>query len=168
VGEVGVRADNVVQHYWPEHPARDADGFFHTGDLAQSSVDGSFTIIGRAKDMIISGGENIYPAEIENLLAQHPAVAECAVIGQPDARWGEVAVAVVVLRESVRESGWEAPLQAWLDGRLARFKWPRRWVQAEGLPRTALGKVQKAALKNQLEGEDFDPLSPNASSTALR
>jgi fatty-acyl-CoA synthase len=79
-------------------------------------------------------------------------VAECSVVGQADARWGEVAVAVVVLRDaSVAAEGWDAPLRAFLDGRLARYKWPRRWVRLETLPRTALGKVQKAALKALLE-----------------
>jgi fatty-acyl-CoA synthase len=151
VGEICVRAPNVVHHYWPERPALDAEGFFHTGDLAQQALDGSFTVVGRSKDMIISGGENIYPAEIENLLAQHPAVIECAVVGQPDARWGEVAVAVVVLRPGPEVSGeWEAPIRAFLDGRLARYKWPRRWVQVAELPKTALGKVQKAALTHLL------------------
>ena len=152
VGEVCVRAPNVVTHYWPDTPALDADGFFHSGDLAQQSADGSFTVVGRAKDMIISGGENIYPAEVENLIAQHPAVVECSVVGQADARWGEVAVAVVVLREpQAAGDGWEAPLRDFLDGRLARYKWPRLWVRLETLPRTALGKVQKAALKALLE-----------------
>ncbi|WP_066159965.1 class I adenylate-forming enzyme family protein [Hydrogenophaga pseudoflava] len=152
VGEIAVRAPNVVATYWPDRPALDADGFFHSGDLAQQAADGSFTVVGRAKDMIISGGENIYPAEIENLIATHPAVAECSVVGQADARWGEVAVAVVVLRDaSAAAEGWDAPLRAFLDGRLARYKWPRRWVRLEALPRTALGKVQKAALKALLE-----------------
>jgi fatty-acyl-CoA synthase len=146
VGEVWVRAPNVVRHYWPDLPACDAGGFFHSGDLAQQAPDGSFTVVGRAKDMLISGGENIYPAEIENLLAQHPLVAECAVVGQADARWGEVVVAVVVLRDGTN-GDWAAALQAFLDGRLARYKWPRRWHQVDALPKTALGKVQKPALK---------------------
>jgi fatty-acyl-CoA synthase len=141
----------VVRHYWPDLPAWDADGFFHTGDLAQQAGDGSFTVVGRSKDMIISGGENIYPAEIESLLAQHPAVAECAVVGQADARWGEVAVAVVVLRASEASDEWDAPIRAFLDGRLARYKWPRRWVQVAELPRTALGKVQKPELRRWLD-----------------
>ncbi|QHE83747.1 class I adenylate-forming enzyme family protein [Hydrogenophaga sp. BPS33] len=145
VGEVWVRAPNVVRRYWPDVPACDADGFFHTGDLAQQAADGSFTIVGRAKDMLISGGENIYPAEIENLLAQHPWVAECAVIGQPDARWGEVVVAVVVLHAAAG-TDWTDALRNFLDGRLARYKWPRRWHRVNALPRTALGKVQKSAL----------------------
>jgi fatty-acyl-CoA synthase len=152
VGEIAVRAPNVVAHYWPDRPALDADGFFHSGDLAQQADDGSYSVVGRAKDMIISGGENIYPAEIENLIARHPAVAECSVVGQSDARWGEVAVAVVVLRDPQQvKDGWDTALQAFLDGKLARYKWPRRWVRMEVLPRTALGKVQKAELTRQLQ-----------------
>jgi fatty-acyl-CoA synthase len=150
VGELWLRAPNVVRRYWPDQPACDTEGFFHSGDLAQQAADGSFTVVGRAKDMLISGGENIYPAEIENLLVQHPWVAECAVVGQADARWGEVVVAVVVLRADAPE-GWAAVLQDFLDGRLARYKWPRRWHRAEALPKTALGKVRKPALKALLE-----------------
>lgn len=149
VGEVLVRGPNVVRHYWPDVPACDGDGFFHSGDLALQTPDGSYTVVGRAKDMLISGGENIYPAEIENLLVQHPLVAECAVVGQDDARWGEVVVAVVVLREPVQEA-WTPVLQAFLEGKLARYKWPRRWQRVDALPRTALGKVQKAELKAML------------------
>ncbi|MGM9427453.1 class I adenylate-forming enzyme family protein [Hydrogenophaga sp. MI9] len=152
VGEICVRAPNVVATYWPDKPALDAEGFFHSGDLAQQAADGSYAVVGRAKDMIISGGENIYPAEIENLIATHPTVAECSVVGQTDARWGEVAVAVVVLRDPQgADDDWEAPLRAFIDGRLARYKWPRRWVRLDSLPRTALGKVQKASLKALLE-----------------
>lgn len=151
VGEIRVRAPNVVRHYWPDHPACDANGFFHSGDLARQAPDGSFTVVGRAKDMVISGGENIYPAEIENLLLQHPLVTECAVVGQADARWGEVAVAVVVLQPTAwAGEHWAQPLQDFLVGRLARYKWPRRWLKVDNLPKTALGKVQKAALKDLL------------------
>jgi fatty-acyl-CoA synthase len=150
VGEILVRGPNVVEHYWPDLPACDADGFFHSGDLALQSPDGSYTVVGRAKDMVISGGENIYPAEIENLLVQHPLVAECAVVGQEDARWGEVVVAVVVLRDPAQQE-WMPALQAFLDGRLARYKWPRRWQRVDALPRTALGKVQKPELKALLK-----------------
>jgi fatty-acyl-CoA synthase len=151
VGEVWVRAPNVVQRYWPDLPACDDEGFFHSGDLAQQAPDGSITVVGRAKDMLISGGENIYPAEIENLLAQHPLVAECAVVGQDDARWGEVVAAAVVLREGAGDD-WAATLQGFLEGRLARYKWPRRWHRLDTLPKTALGKVQKPALKALLVG----------------
>jgi fatty-acyl-CoA synthase len=146
VGEILVRGPNVVSRYWPDLPACDAEGFFHSGDLAMQLPDGSFTVVGRAKDMLISGGENIFPAEIENLLVQHPLVAECAVVGLDDARWGEVVVAVVVLRDPAPEE-WTPALQSFLDGRLARYKWPRRWHRVNALPRTALGKVQKTAIK---------------------
>ena len=151
VGELWLRGPNVVRRYWPDQPACDAEGFFHSGDLAQQAADGSFTVVGRAKDMLISGGENIYPAEIENLLVQHPWVTECAVVGQHDPRWGEAVVAVVVLREDAAED-WAASLQAFLEGRLARYKWPRRWHRVAALPKTALGKVQKPAVRALLEG----------------
>ncbi len=148
VGEVLVRAPNVAQRYWPDTPAVDADGWFHSGDLAQCAADGSYTVVGRIKDMIISGGENIYPAEIENLLATHPAVAECAVVGLPDEKWGEVVVAAVVLCEG--HAMGDEELLAWLRPLIARYKLPRRVVWLEALPKTALGKVQKAALTRQL------------------
>ena len=148
VGEICVRAPNVVQTYWPQQPAVDSEGFFHSGDLARQAEDGSFSVVGRSKDMIISGGENIYPAEIENALLAHPVVSECAVVAASDPRWGEVAVAVVVLAPgSTAGDGWEVPLKAHLEDRLARYKQPRRWLALEALPKTALGKVQKAALK---------------------
>ncbi|MFM8609576.1 MAG: class I adenylate-forming enzyme family protein [Burkholderiaceae bacterium] len=152
VGELLIRAPNVVQHYWPDRPATDAQGWFHSGDLGQCAADGSWRIVGRAKDMIISGGENIYPAEIEHLLAAHPAVADCAVLGQDDAQWGEVVVAVVVPRDGAADAaGIEAVLREHLQSRIARYKQPRRWVVAHELPRTALGKVRKDELKRQLQ-----------------
>ena len=151
VGEVCLRAPNVAQRYWPNLPAVDARGFFHTGDLARLAPDGSVCIIGRAKDMVISGGENIYPAELEHLLAAHPLVADCAVLGLPDAQWGEVLVAVVVLRAAVADTvAAQASLQAVLVGQLARYKLPRRWVWVDALPKTALGKVQKSVLAASL------------------
>jgi len=161
VGEIWVRAPNVVTRYWPDQPACDADGFFHSGDLAQQAPDGSHTVVGRAKDMIISGGENIYPAEIENLLIQHPWVTECAVVGMPDERWGETVVAVVVLTEDAAPDGaWVQPLQDFLKGRLARYKWPRQWLPSAALPRTALGKVQKAELQRQISDRPAADASP--------
>ena len=98
----------------------------------------------RSKEIIISGGENIHPAEIENLVAAMPGVAECAVVGLPDARWGEVPVLVVVPQPGQRPDG--PAILARLGERLARFKVPRRVVVAEALPKTALGKLQRAAL----------------------
>ena len=150
VGEVWLRGPALVQHYWPRQPALDEQGWFHSGDVAEIDETGCWTIVGRSKDMIISGGENIYPAEIESLLAQHPAVTECAVVGLPDARWGERVVAVVVLRD--QPSVTDDELLTMVRERLARYKHPRELVRWTALPKTALGKVQKAALKERLSG----------------
>ncbi|MCM3563607.1 class I adenylate-forming enzyme family protein [Hydrogenophaga intermedia] len=147
VGEICVRAPNVAQLYWPDVDAVDSEGFFHSGDLARQEAEGHYVVVGRSKDMIISGGENIYPAEIEQLLAEHPWVAECAVVGRPDERWGEVCVAVVVLRETAPVDDWTSGVEASLHGRLARYKWPRMWHRVDALPRTALGKVVKPAIR---------------------
>lgn len=142
--ELLIRAPNVVQRYWPDQPACDGEGWFHTGDLAQRAADGSYTVVGRAKDLIISGGENIHPAEIETPLAGHPAVAECAAFGLPDAQWGEVVAVAVVLKPQAVVADQE--LQQYLAERLARYKLPRRWLRVEALPKTALGKVQRQSL----------------------
>ena len=132
--------------------ALDAEGFFHTGDLARSDGDGSITVVGRAQDMIVSSGEHIHPAEVEHLLAQHPWVAECAVVGRPDEQLGEICVAVVVLRDGAPAT-WADDIAASLDGQLPRHKWPRRWHQAPALPRSALGKVQKPAVRAWLASQ---------------
>lgn len=148
-GELWVRAANVVQRYWPDVPARDADGWFHTGDLATQAADGSYTIVGRSKDLIISGGENIHPAEIEGPLAEHPSVLECAAFGVPDPQWGEAVAVALVLRPGAQASDEE--LRAHLAARVARYKLPRHCVRLEALPKTALGKVQRQALVALLE-----------------
>jgi fatty-acyl-CoA synthase len=106
--------------------------------------DGYYYIVGRKKDMYISGGENVYPAEVEGVLATHPGVVEAAVIAQPDAKWGEVGVAIVTPR--VPGSLSAEDLLAFLDGKLARFKLPRRVEFVDALPRNAMGKVVKAEL----------------------
>ncbi|MDO9357976.1 MAG: AMP-binding protein [Polaromonas sp.] len=145
VGEVWVRGPNLLTAYWkdPGNPAF-AGGWFHTGDLARCDDAGFYEIVGRSKDMIISGGENVYPAEIENLLADCPLVAEAAVVGEPDARWGEGVVAVVVRAPgAVLDANGVMQL---FDGKLARFKHPKRIVFCDALPKTALGKIQKAGL----------------------
>jgi fatty-acyl-CoA synthase len=144
VGELLIRGPNVAGRYWPELPVCDAQGWFHSGDLASQAADGSFTIVGRAKDLIISGGENIHPMEIESVLAEHPAVAECAVFGIADDQWGEAVAAAVVLAPG--HTAGEAELSAHLAGRLARFKLPRRWLWLSSLPKTALGKVRRNVL----------------------
>jgi fatty-acyl-CoA synthase len=142
--ELLLRGPNVVSRYWPGQPACDAAGWFATGDLAQQDADGSYRIVGRVKDLIISGGENIHPAEIEQALSLHPEVAECVAFALPDARWGEVVGVAVVLRAGASAS--EAELAGHLQERLARFKLPRRWFWMKELPRTALGKVQRNVL----------------------
>jgi fatty-acyl-CoA synthase len=143
VGELLIRGSNVMQGYWqdPHNPAF-ADGWFHTGDLARVDADGYYWVVGRSKDMIISGGENIYPAEIENLLANCADIEECAVVGQPDARWGEVAVAVLVVKPGSTLTA--SAVMALFDGKLARFKQPKKIIFVDRLPKTAMGKVQKA------------------------
>jgi fatty-acyl-CoA synthase len=148
VGELLLRAPGIVRHYWPDRPALDALGWFHSGDLGLRAPDGSYSIVGRIKDMIISGGENVYPAEIENLLAGHPGIAECAVVGLPDAKWGEVAVAACVPAAGSAEDS--AEVMRFLAERIARYKLPRRIVWLDALPKTALGKVQKPLLVQKI------------------
>ncbi len=150
VGEICIRAPNVAERYWPELPLKDDEDWFHTGDLARQETDGSYWVVGRAKDMLISGGENIYPAEIENYLAAQPGVIECAVIGLPDAKWGEIVAACVVLVQGVDAQQAQLDLSAVLSSQLARYKLPRQWHFLSALPKTALGKVQKAQLRAEL------------------
>ena len=155
-GEVCILADNLMRGYWSAGGQAGVglqDGWFHSGDLGQRAEDGCITIVGRSKDMIISGGENIYPAEIENQLVTLPGVAECAVVGLSDERWGEVPVAVLVRTSDAAGQSLtsEAVLQH-LQSRIARFKLPRRVVFITSLPKSALGKVQKPALQAQLHG----------------
>jgi len=154
VGQIEVRGPNVFQGYWrmPEKTAaeRRADGFFITGDLGLIDADGYVRIVGRNKDLIISGGYNIYPREIELVLDAQPGVRESAVIGVPHPDFGETPVAVIV-----PEPGAAPDLEAIAEaaGRaLARFKQPRRLILAEALPRNAMGKVQKAQLRKAHRG----------------
>ncbi|MBS7808868.1 AMP-binding protein [Variovorax sp. PCZ-1] len=146
VGEICIRAPNVAERYWPDIALKDEEGWFHTGDLARQAEDGSYWVVGRAKDMLISGGENIYPAEIENLLAAQPGVIECAVVGVPDSKWGEVVAACVVLATNETQEKAQQALSTALNSQLARYKLPRQWHFMSTLPKTALGKVQKAQL----------------------
>ncbi len=149
-GEVWVRAPNLARGYHrePDAPAF-AGGWFRSGDLAECDTDGFYEIVGRSKDLIISGGENIHPAEIENLALGDPAVADAAVIGLPDARWGEVPVLALVARPGC---GIDLDrLRALFAARLARFKQPQRIVVVDALPKTALGKVRKTELQAELK-----------------
>jgi malonyl-CoA/methylmalonyl-CoA synthetase len=149
-GELYVRGPNVFIGYWKHEDAtRDAfvDGYFRTGDLAVRSEDGYYTLQGRKSDVIISGGFNIYPREIEEFLEEQPGVAEAAVVGEPDRARGEVPVAYLVLKEDFDQAAVEAACRA----SLASFKVPRRFVVAPKLPRTALGKIQKHLLEQYRE-----------------
>jgi fatty-acyl-CoA synthase len=155
-GEILLKAPNLMRGYHRSTTSGiDAQGFFHTGDLACELEPGWYQVVGRNKELIISGGENIHPAEIENLISSHPAVAECAVVGLPDARWGEVPVLAVVRRPGVEAD--PAAILAALDGRVATFKRPRQVVWVDDLPKTALGKVQRAALVERLLGSIAPP-----------
>jgi fatty-acyl-CoA synthase len=151
VGELLLKGPNLFTGYWrrPEETRKAfTDGWFHTGDLAMRDADGFYTLVDRKKDMFISGGENIYPAEIEAALAAHPHVAEVAVVGMPDERWGEVGHAAIVLRAG---SGADADaLLAHCETLLARYKLPKRFHVLDALPRTGSGKVVKARLKTLL------------------
>ena len=155
VGEIQVRGENVMRGYFGQREATAAafadGGWYRTGDLARQDADGYYWVVGRSKDMIISGGENIYPAELEAVMAECPAIADAAVIGLPDARWGEVPVAVVIGRAGPTID--EAGVLALFDGRLARYKHPKRVIFVTDMPRTSLGKVQKALLVRQLAGD---------------
>jgi fatty-acyl-CoA synthase len=150
VGELVIRGPNLLQGYWNRPAAtRDAfsDGWFHTGDLARMDPDGCLYIVDRKKDMFISGGENVYPAEVENVIYELPQIAETAVIGVRDKTWGEVGRAVVVLKAG-QDLTAEAII-AHLQGRLARYKIPKQVVFLKQLPRNAAGKVLKNVLREE-------------------
>ncbi len=144
--ELLVRGPNVFAGYWrnPDATAEAlVDGWLHTGDVADRDDEGNYRIVGRLKDMYISGGENVYPAEVESVLHEHAAVADAAVLGVPDARWGESGVAVVVLRQEADEE----ELLAHCRARLASFKVPRSVRFVDELPRSGMGKVLKEQLR---------------------
>ena len=153
-GELWLRGPHVCKGYWQDPAATaaclDDAGWFHTGDVARADDEGFFYIVGRSKDMFISGGVNVYPAEIEAELLRHPGVADAAVIGVPHAIWGETGVAFVVPKENaVKPSPDE--LAGFLAGKLAKYKLPREFVFLETLPRTAYGKVVKAELRERFD-----------------
>jgi fatty-acyl-CoA synthase len=147
-GEIIVAGPNVMRGYWGQPEASAgvlADGWLHSGDVGTADEDGYVSVVDRIKDVIISGGENVYPAEVENALLSHPAVADCGVIGIPDGQWGEVGRAVIVLRPGQGASA--ADILGFLDGRLARYKIPKSVHFAAALPRTATGKILKKQLR---------------------
>jgi fatty-acyl-CoA synthase len=153
-GEVLVRGPNVTPGYWglPQATklAIDADGWFHTGDGGYFDAAGFLFISDRIKDMIITGGENVYPAEVESALMRHPAIAEVGVIGEPDPQWGEMVVAIVALKAGQTLKLEE--LRAFAGDHLARYKLPRRLEFVTALPRNATGKILKYQLRQNFLG----------------
>jgi long-chain acyl-CoA synthetase len=148
VGEVVVRGDTVMAGYWnlPEESAATLrGGWLHTGDLGAMDARGFLTLLDRAKDLVISGGSNIYPREIEDVLLDHPAVAEAAVIGVPDAEWGESLMALIV--PAAGASVDPGTLEELCLRRIARFKRPKHWRIVDQLPKNSAGKVLKRDLR---------------------
>ncbi|MGO9830728.1 MAG: o-succinylbenzoate--CoA ligase [Myxococcaceae bacterium] len=164
-GEIQVQGPTLMAGYLDDAEASAralAGGWLHTGDVGRLDAQGRLQVLARRLDLILSGGENVYPAEVEAVLSAHPAVAEAAVVGRPDAAWGEVPVAAVVLRAGARLDG----LLEWAAGRLARFKVPAEAVAVAGLPRTAAEKVDRVALREQLAAH-FSEAKPANGKRAL-
>jgi acyl-CoA synthetase (AMP-forming)/AMP-acid ligase II len=151
VGEVAARCDTAMVGYWknPELTSRRlVDGWVRTGDMGYLDSDGYLYIVDRKEDMIISGGFNVWPAEIEDVLCRHPAVSEAAVFGVEDPKWGEAVTAAVVLRPSMGAT--EAGIQEFLTERLAKFKVPKVvWVRTEGIPKSAVGKPLRRQVRSE-------------------
>ncbi len=149
VGEIVVRGPNVMQGYWNK-PAETAatlrGGWLHTGDGAYMDENGYLFIVDRLKDMIVSGGENVYSAEVENVLSRHPAVASCAVIGVPDPRWGEAVHAVIVLKPGAQAD--EAGLREHCRQFIAGYKCPKSIEFRADMPLSAAGKILKRDLRS--------------------
>jgi acyl-CoA synthetase (AMP-forming)/AMP-acid ligase II len=149
-GEVLLRAPNVMKGYWNRPEDTEAalkGGWLHTGDIGRMDKDGFLYIMDRKKDMIISGGENIYPAEIEDSLRHNPKVMDVAVIGYPHERWGEAVMAVVVVQEGEKLT--EEELIEWCKGKIGKFKIPKKVVFSDSIPRTPTGKILKRVLRDQ-------------------
>jgi len=149
IGELVLKGPSICSGYFDDPQASadciDAAGWFHTGDLARMDADGFYFIVDRKKDMFISGGENVYPVEIEQALYGHPAVQQCAVVGVPDPQWGQVGVAAVVLKPDSAAD--PAELLAFLRSRLARYKIPKSIEIMDSLPISSAGKILKRELK---------------------
>lgn len=152
-GELLIRGPNVTPGYWNRPDATreaiDDDGWLHSGDVARCDEDGCYYIVDRWKDMFISGGENVYPAEVEKVLIEHPDIAEVAVIGIPDERWGEVGKAFLVPRDDSQAAPDPGELNRFCRQYLAAYKVPREFAVVDALPRNALGKVTKQVLRHE-------------------
>jgi fatty-acyl-CoA synthase len=152
VGELLLRGPHAFSGYWeePEETAKtiEPDGWVHTGDLVQVDEEGFYFIVGRKKDMFISGGENVFPTEIEEVLYKHPSILEAAVIGVPDEKWGEVGKAVVSLKKGASLTPEE--IRQYLEGKLARYKIPKYYEVRDSLPKSAAGKILKRELEKDV------------------
>ncbi|MDN4593062.1 o-succinylbenzoate--CoA ligase [Polycladomyces subterraneus] len=151
IGELVLRGPNICKGYWNNITATEEafrGGWFHTGDLARQDEEGFYYLVDRKKDMLISGGENIYPTEVEQVLYQHPNIREVAVIGIPDEKWGEIPMAVVALKEGAQPIDLKE-IQDFCQGKLAKYKIPKRLRFVDELPRNATGKVLKRMLREE-------------------
>ena len=158
VGEIVIRGEQVLKGYFRNEEGTAAafrNGWFHTGDMARRDAEGFFYIVDRMKDMIITGGENVYSREVEEVIYTHPSVSEVAVVGTPDPRWGEQVTAVVVLRAGMTAT--EDEIIAVTRERLAGFKKPKRVVFRDELPKTVSGKIIKRELRDELSGGSMQP-----------
>jgi long-chain acyl-CoA synthetase len=154
VGEIVIRGHNVMKGYWRRDDATAEairDGWFHTGDLARVDDDGYFFIVDRIKQLIIRGGYNVYPREVEEVLYEHPAVVEAAVVGIPDAALGEEVGAAVVLKPGSSET--PETLQAYLKSQVAAYKYPRRVWLVDALPKGPTGKILKREIRPPIVAE---------------
>ncbi|SUX33122.1 Long-chain-fatty-acid--CoA ligase [Chromobacterium violaceum] len=151
-GELCVRGYSVMLGYWEDEAmtraAIDAEGWMHTGDLASMREDGSVNIVGRVKDMVIRGGENVYPREIEEFLYRHPKIQDVQVIGVPDARYGEELCAWIRLRDG--ECATEEDIRSFCQGQIAHYKIPRYIEFVDSFPMTVTGKIQKYLMRRTM------------------
>ncbi len=165
IGEIVLRGNNVMLGYYRDEDATRAatlNGWFRTGDLGVKHPDGYIELKDRAKDIIITGGENVASVEVERVLVEHPAVLEAAVVGRPDEKWGEIPVAVVVLRQGTTATA--AELMEFVRGRIAHFKAPKE-IRFEELPKTSTGKIQKHVLRTRVNQQSETAL-PGKKTTA--
>jgi acyl-CoA synthetase (AMP-forming)/AMP-acid ligase II len=166
-GEICVCGPAVFAGYY-NNPDANAkafrDGWFRTGDLGHMDEEGFLYITGRSSDMYISGGSNVYPREAEEKMLAHPAIAEVAIVGVPDKTWGEVGVAVCVLRPDARLD--EPGLLAWMEGKVARYKLPKRVFFWEALPKSGYGKITKKDIRAELEARGCLPLDQDVKALA--
>jgi long-chain acyl-CoA synthetase len=155
LGEIVLRGENILKGYYKNPEATEKafrGGWFHTGDIGYRDEDGFFYIVDRKTDMIIRGGENIYPREIDEVLYQHPAVASAAAVGMPDPLYGEDVAAFIVLKDGTTAD--ETEIKEFCRGRLADYKCPKRVAFVEDIPKGPTGKLLKRELSRLLRGEN--------------